>query len=302
MLTRIGDYAQNQLTTQLLLDAQSRARTAQIQISSGKTATSYSDIADGTSRLVSTQAALQWVQGFQTNNQLVSDRLDAMDSSTSSLVDIATRLKTLLIQRLNSGQGTVPGTITPDAQNMLQEAISALNVQVDGRYLFAGSKSDAPPVVLDPGYSAFGSPDDTYYQGDNIELTAQADTGVNLTYGMTANREGFQDLIGALRTVIEGDGSDDQTMLSSALDLTNSALTKITGYEGEIGARQSELGKINDGHADTELYLQRQVSDVEDVDLTEAISRLTQDQSVVEASLATIAQLKQMSLVDFLGG
>jgi hypothetical protein len=78
MLTRIGDYAQNQLTTKLLLDTQSRAREAQIQISTGKVGTSFSDIADGTSRLVSTKAALQRVQAFQTNNQLVNDRLDAM--------------------------------------------------------------------------------------------------------------------------------------------------------------------------------------------------------------------------------
>jgi flagellar hook-associated protein 3 FlgL len=299
MLTRIGDYAQSQLTTQLLLDAQSRTREAQIQISTGKKATSFRDIAGDTNRLVSAKSALQRVQKFQTNNQLVNDRLDAMESSTSSLVDIATRLKTLLIQRLDSAQG-VPGIITPDIQNMLQEALSALNVQVDGRYLFAGSKTDTTPVVLDPGYSAFGSPDDTYYQGDAVELTARADTDVNFTYGMTADRAGFQELIGALRTTIEGDGSDDQTMLSSALDLVNSALPKITSYQGEIGARQSALDQINNGHADAELYLQRQVSNVEDVDLTEAISRLTQDQMVVESSLATIAQLRQLSLVDFL--
>jgi flagellar hook-associated protein 3 FlgL len=117
---------------------------------------------------------------------------------------------------------------------------------------------------------------------------------------MTADREGFQELIGALRTTVEGDGSDDQAMLSSALDLVNSALPKITDYRSEIGARHAALDRINDGHADAEVYLQRQISDIEDVDLTEAISRLTRDQSVVESSLATVAQLRQLSLVDFL--
>jgi flagellar hook-associated protein 3 FlgL len=288
MLSRIGDYAQNSLATQLLLDAQTRTRETQIQISTGKKATRFRELAADTNRLVSAKDALQRIQKFQTNNELIGGRLDVMESSTASLVDIATRLRTLLIQRLDSAQG-VPGIITADAQNLLQQALSDLNVELDGRHLFAGSKTDTAPVVLDPAYSAFGSPDTSYYQGD-----------VDFIYGMTADREGFQELIGALRTTVEGDGSDDQAMLSSALDLVNSALPKITDYRSEIGARHAALDRINDGHADAEVYLQRQISDIEDVDLTEAISRLTRDQSVVESSLATVAQLRQLSLVDFL--
>ncbi len=299
MLSRIGDYAQNNLATQLLLDAQTRTRETQIQISTGKKATRFRELAADTNRLVSAKDALQRIQKFQTNNQLVGDRLEVMESSTASLVDIATRLRTLLIQRLDSAQG-VPGIITADAQNLLQLALSDLNVELDGRHLFAGSRTDTSPVVLDPAYSAFGSADDTYYQGDGVQLSARADADIDFTYGMTADRQGFQELIGALRTTIEGDGSDDQAMLSSALDLLNAALPKITDYRSEIGARHAALDRINDGHADAELYLQRQVSDVEDVDLTEAISRLTRDQAVVESSLATIAQLRQLSLVDFL--
>ncbi len=299
MLSRIGDYAQNSLATQLLLDAQTRTRETQIQISTGKKATRFRELAADTNRLVSAKDALQRIQKFQTNNELIGGRLDVMESSTASLVDIATRLRTLLIQRLDSAQG-VPGIITADAQNLLQQALSDLNVELDGRHLFAGSKTDTAPVVLDPAYSAFGSPDTSYYQVDAVQLSARADTDVDFTYGMTADREGFHELIGALRTTVEGDGSDDQAMLSSALDLVNSALPKITDYRSEIGARHAALDRINDGHADAEVYLQRQISDIEDVDLTEAISRLTRDQSVVESSLATVAQLRQLSLVDFL--
>ena len=111
-----------------------------------------------------------------------------------------------------------------------------LNVELDGRHLFAGSRTDTAPVVLDPAFSAFGAADDTYYQGDAVELTVRADVDHDLTYGMTADREGFQELIGALRATIEGDGSDDQALLESALDLVNAALPKITGYRSEIGA------------------------------------------------------------------
>jgi flagellar hook-associated protein 3 FlgL len=299
MLTRTGDLAQSTYTTQLLLDAQTRSREAQIQISTGKVATQFSGIADGASRLVSAKDALQRIQQFQTNNQLVDARLQVMESSTASLVEIAVQLRVLLIQRLDSAQG-VPGIITPGTEQLLQQAVADLNVELDGRHLFAGSRNDVSPVVLDPAFSGFGAPDDTYYRGDAVELTVRADVDHSLTYGMTADRAGFQELIGALRAALEGDANDDHAMLESALGLVNAALPKITNYQGELGARQAALERINLGHGDAEVYLQRQISDIENVDLTDAITRLSQDQMVIESAMATIAQLSRLSLVDFL--
>jgi len=299
MLTRTGDLAQSTYATQLLLDAQTRSRATQIQISTGKVATQFSGLADDSDRLVSAKDALQRIQQFQSNNQLVDGRLQVMESSTASLVEIASQLRVLLIQRLDSAQG-VPGIITPGAEQLLEQAVADLNVELDGRHLFAGSRTDTTPVVLDPAFASFGAPDDTYYRGDAVELSVRADVDHDLTYGMTAERAGFQELIGALRATIEGDGSDDRALLESALGLVNAALPKITSYQGELGARQAALERVNLGHGDAEVYLQRQVGDIENVDLTAAITRLSQDQMVIESAMATIAQLSRLSLVDFL--
>jgi flagellar hook-associated protein 3 FlgL len=299
MLTRIGDFAQHNRTTQLLLDAQTRTREAQIQISTGKVASRFRDIAGETNRLVSAKDALQRIQQYQSNNELVDQRLTAMESSTSSLVDIGTRLKSLLIQRLDSGQG-VPGVMTPEAQQLLNQAVADLNAKLGDSYLFGGSQTDTSPVVLDPAFSAFGAPDDTYYRGDGVQLTVRADVDQEVTYGMTADRSGFQELIGALRAAIEGDGTNDQAMLENALGLVDSALPKVADYQSEIGAHQAALERINTAHGDAEVYLGNQISDIEDVDVSEAVTRMTQDQMVVESALATIARLSQLSLADFL--
>ena len=112
MLTRTGDLAQSAYATQLLLQAQTRSRGTQIQISTGKVATQFSVIADSANRLVSAKDALQRIQQFQANNQLVDGRLQVMESATASLVEIASQLRVLLIQRLDSAQ-RVPGIITP---------------------------------------------------------------------------------------------------------------------------------------------------------------------------------------------
>ena len=183
---------------------------------------------------------------------------------------------------------------------MLDQTVADLNAEFDGRYLFAGSKTDTAPVALDPAFANFGAPDDTYYQGDAVELTVMADDDIEVTYGMTADRAGFHELVGALRAVIEADAIDDRPRLEAALDLVNAALPKIAEDRSTLGLRQARLEQINTAHSDAEVYLEQRISDIENVDLAEAVTRMTQDQILLESAMATISRLSQLSLADFL--
>jgi flagellar hook-associated protein 3 FlgL len=299
MLTRVGDFAQHQRMTQLLLDAQNRARATQVQIGTGKVAQRFREVAPDADRLLGTKDALLQIRQFRANNDLVAKRLEVMESSVASIHEVGSRLKVLLIQRLDSGSA-VPGVITPEIQHLLEQAVSDLNVDFAGRYLFSGTRTETAPVVLDPAFAGFGGPDDTYYQGDALALSVRADADREVAYGMTADRAGFEELIGALRTALAGDAADDRALLESALELVNGALPKVADYRSELGAGQAALERINLGHGDAEVYLERQISDIENVDLTEAITRMSQDQMVIESAMATIARLNQVTLADYL--
>jgi len=299
MITRFGDFAQSQNVTQQLLQAQTRSRETQTQISSQKVGDRFRDLGAAAKRLLDGKTMLQKTRQFQTDNQLVQARLDVMEGSIGALTDIGDRLKVLLMQRLDDASGP-PGIVRVEARIMLDQAVDALNATAHGRHLFAGSKIDTPPVQLDPGFAGFGAADDTYYQGDAVTPSVVADDNLEVAYGMSADREGFQELIGALRTVIEADPIDDKALLEDALGLVNDALPKLADYRSEIGTRHNQLERINDAHSDAELYLQQQISDVEGVDLSAAVTRLAQDQMAIEASMATIGRLSQLSLVDFL--
>ena len=299
MLTRVGDFAQHQRMTQLLLDAQTRARATQVQIGTGKVAQRFREVAPDADRLLGTKDALLQIRQYRANNDLVAKRLEVMESSVASLHDVGSRLKVLLIQRLDSGSA-IPGVITPEIQHLLEQAVSDLNVDFAGQYVFSGTRTDVAPVELDPAFAGFGGPDDTYYQGDAVALSVRADADREVAYGMTADRPGFEELIGALRTALAGDASDDRALLESALELVNTALPRVADYRSELGAGQAALERINLGHSDAEVYLERQISDIENVDLTEAITRMSQDQMVIESAMATIARLNQVTLADYL--
>lgn len=299
MLNRIGDFAQADRMTSLLLQTQTRTRLTQAQISTGKVSNRYQDIAPNVERLIDVKVTLQANQQFQESNDYSNRKLTVMEAAVSDLVDTATRAQTLAIQRANDGSA-FPGMIGPEFESLLDQAVALLNTDMDDRYLFGGSRTDQQPIVLDPNFANFGLPDDTYYQGDELEITVRADLNIDISHSMSANREGFQELIGGIRGLINGDVLDDPAILESSLGLIHDSLGKIADYQAELGTRQAQLDRINQRHTDTELYLENRISEIEDVDITEAITRLADDQVLLEGAMATIGRLNQLSLVDFL--
>jgi flagellar hook-associated protein 3 FlgL len=299
MTGRIGDYAQHARTTALLVETQARSRATQTQLSSGKVAQTFQGLGPGVEPMIQGKSALLQNEQFQRNNSMVIDRLTMMESSVASLADVAERLRVVLLQRLSDGVAD-PGTLTTEVGQLLDQAVASLNAEIDGSYLFAGARTATRPVQLDPSFVAAGAPDTSYYQGDALELTVMADAKVAVTYGITADRAGFQELIGALRTFIEADAIDDRTTLAGALSLVNDALPKIADYRAEIGSGQRRLEQINDMHRDAQVYLERRIGDVENIDIAAAVTRLTQDQVLLESAMASLSRINQLSLANYL--
>lgn len=298
MFDRIGDFAQSARMTTNLLQTQTRTRMTQAQISSGKVSDNFQDLAPKVERLLDVERTLGQNRQFQDNIAFADQKLTQMEGAMSGLVDLATRAKELTIQRINDPNA--PGLTGPEFEHLLDQAVSILNDDMDGHFLFGGSQTGRRPVELDPTFTDFGNPDTSYYQGDDLVLTARIDVDIEVATTMSADREGFQALIGGLRGLIEGDVLDDDALLNDSLGLINDSLSKIADYQAELGVRQTQLTRVNEGHLDAEIYLESRISEIEDVDVTEAITRLAQDQVVLESAMATIARLNQLSLVNFL--
>ncbi len=301
--SRIGDFAQQERMSSLLLQTQTRTRTSQIQIGTGKVAEQFQGIGQETERLIDVKISLQETRQFMDGNDHTDRKLTVMESTTAELVDLATRVQTLAIQRTNDGSA-IPGVIGKELEAILEQAVGLLNTDLDDRFLFGGSRTDQPPVVLDPSFDPstthLGLPDDTYYQGDALDLSVRADVNIEISHSMSADLLGFQELIGGIRGLIVGDQSDDDAVLNGSFDLVKNSIGRIADYQSELGTRLSHLDRINQRHADTEVYLESRISEIEDVDLTEAITRLAEDQVLLEGALATISRLNQLSLVDYL--
>ncbi len=299
MINRIGDFAQADRMTSQLLQTQTRTRIAQTQISSGKLSERFQDLAPDVEQLLDSKLLLNQNQQFQKNITLTDKKLVAMESAISGLVDLATHARTLALQRIND-PNTFPGMMAGEFEALLDQSVANLNDDIEGRYLFGGSQTARPPVVLDAAFVTFGSADTTYYQGDNLTLTTRVDVNIEVQTSLSADRDGFQELIGGLRGLINGDIIDDEPILENSLGLINDAIGKMADYQAELGVRQNQLERIDRSHSDAELYLEVRISEIEDVDITEAITRLSRDQVLLESAMATIGRLSRMSLAEYL--
>lgn len=298
MAARIGDLAQSQRLQASLSATQGRLREAQMAAASGKVATRYDQIAAAAGELVRAKDTRELKAVLIDQTERLISRLQVADSALAGIVDIADRARTMLLQRLDGNLGNaVPVDAEVDA--MLQEIEAALNTRLDRQYLFAGSRTDAPPVSL-PSTPVTTADPTLYYRGDDHQLSVRADTGLEIGYGVTADEAGFAELLAALGQARAAHLADDRTGLEGAMTALGGAIDQLSDLRAGLGARTARLEAISEGHRSTILYLDEIVSGIEDADLAEVLTRIASDQASVEAAYTVTGRLASLSLADYL--
>ena len=93
---------------------------------------------------------------------------------------------------------------------------------------------------------------------------------------------------------------DRGNVLSAAMDLTREAIDDMSRVRSKIGTNTSVLDATRLRHEQFQNYASEAISGLEDTDLTEAITRLTADETLLQASYLSLSRLDSISLVDFL--
>jgi flagellar hook-associated protein 3 FlgL len=306
-MTRVTDFSQNQLQLFYLSNTQARLFDTQNQISTGLVAKNFAGIGADSSRLVSLQSAETRVNQYLSNAQIANQRLTSMETTTGQLFEIASKFQTLLINGLNA-ESSSDLNINQQAQDMLNQVAGLLNSQLDGRYLFAGTSTNVAPVDLNaagfvtpPGVYP-GTADTGYYTGNGTELSVRIDDNYDLSYGVTADAPGFEELIRSLRLAADANVGppQDRNRLEESLRLAKGAIQDIPTITSQIGSAQAAIENIQSKHTDFKQFADKAIGDISNVDVTEAVTRLSEDQVTLEASYQVIARLSQLSLSRFL--
>ena len=314
-MARVANLAQNRLIQSVILNTQELLQKKQLQISTLQKSQDYAGIAGDSSRVVTLENSRRRVEEFQSNNSFIQLRIETMINSIAAVKSSVKDMKNLIREILDDGE--VPPGVDQDeiAATKLSEIEDFLNVKINGRYLFAGSKTNVKPVQapeLDdsatPPAIAFTSNATTaqpswYYQGDDNTLSTRINEGVELAYGIQADDPGFEKAIRAIRIVHAESlplDTNGEARLQHALDLINEAEEQLKNLELNIGIKLEQLSSTNQQLKKTKDYADGIVSDLESANTFEAVAELTQNQSMLEASYAVLVKLSKLTLTSFL--
>jgi len=307
-MVRVSSFGQQTVLIGGIMDNQLQVFEGQRQISSGKKFNDYQGLAGQTNTVLGSRSFQSRVESYQQSIATIRGKLDANDVQLSGIIDAMETLK-------GSVQASLANNQAEGFSELLDQTFSfisnGLNTNFDGTYLFSGAETGTIPVNVTElsDLAALGSVSDAF---DNaaIAFEARIADGVDLEFGLLANDVGegvFQEMLDLYNLDQGANGPFQGELTGTQFGLLQGQLASL---EASIdGLRQVQVSNglaferlevVDEQHADTVVFLETFIADIEDVDIAEAVTRLNNDQVALEASYRAVGSLSQLSLLRFI--
>ena len=302
---RISTQAANQSALLDLMRAQRDSFEARQQVTTGKVAPDLKGYGHASETIAAARSAQTRADSFVKANERLLSRLDIQDLAFRELSDAADQLRVALTTDDAS-------MLMNEVKDVFERVKNALNTRFQGSFLFAGTRTDVPPVNADSVADLQAAAPDVgaVFENSDRAQTQFIDEGVKAEIGFLAQDVG-EELFAVMERVADFDAGPDgpfdgrvtsaqQAFLRTEIQNVISAFDTINQKMGENGSLYRRVETAVDTHQKRADFLTTMISDIEDVDMAEAATRLSQAQTAVDVSARTFASLTQVSLLPFL--
>jgi flagellar hook-associated protein 3 FlgL len=161
-----------------------------------------------------------------------------------------------------------------------------------------------PPVVVVPS-SPFTPNQQISFDGASFDIRGNPANGDSFTVVPSQNQSVFQtftDLINTLRAPTQN-AADEAALtngLNKAHDNLNSALDNVLSVRASIGSRLKELDYLDSSGQDMDVQYASTLSQLQDLDMVQALSLFTQQQFTLEAAQKSYKTLTGLSLFNII--
>ena len=298
------------------------------QLSTGQRIVTPSDDPAGAARVLGLNQAKSRTEQFQDNINILKSSLQIEETALDAIVNTLQRVRELSIQANNDTYDAEQReAISLEIQEHF-EAITAFanTTNGNGEFLFGGfSNRDAPFENVSGVVHYHGDQGQKFLQISATRQVASGDNGFDTfmnvrgsdngdTATPLANRPPMSvfAIVKELEVTLSnapGSGTgippeltSDQfhTDMSRIIGNIDVALGKVIDSQSAIGARINAIESQENVNEDYLVQLASTLSDTQDLDYTEAISRLEQQQIGLQASQQTFTRIQGLSLFNFL--
>src|ERR1700761_801979 len=239
------------------------------------------------------------VDRYTKNGEAVLSQAQMADSALSNVVNELNQAITLGTQGADGSMTSENrAAIATQVQSVLSQVVSQANTTLNGASLFSGTSAAVPAFVADgaspPGYSYQGNSGvNSSAVGDNLQVNVNVPGDQVFT-----NPNG--NVLGSLAQLITALGSGTTTDIGNAVAEVRSALANVSqqrvlyaGVVNQINAQESYLSQET-------ISLTSQQQSLTGIDMSVAVSNLTQAQIAHSTILAAAAKVLPTSLLDYL--
>ena len=232
---RISSSWGQQTAISSIISQESKLQQTQTEVSTGIKTLQPSDGPAATVNINNLTQSISQTQQYQTNNDAATQRLSMENSSLQSASGLLNQINALCVQGMNgTNNADDKASIAAQIQSLNQQLVSVANTQnVNGEYLFSGTKSTTPPFSQDPS-----NPGAYDYSGNSAQRTIQVGTNTSVTDGDPGNSV-FGAPTGPAPATVPTAGS-----VNNIFEAINQFVTTLTTNPVK-GSAQTALGATN---------------------------------------------------------
>ena len=289
--------------------AASELATMQGKVASGLNYNKPSDAPEIVARAVALESR---IKGFANDVESVAKVKLGIDTQASALEtsqNLMARLKELSLQGAS-------GQFTQSERNSMAVEVSSLKASLlglanardpDGRYVFAGTRSSAPPYVQAPdgsvSYDGSGSPLRVHLADAGYEDASVAGPTVwqGVTRPATATDPAVKvDVFGVINDLETALKTNDKQNLSRGIDELSKVSDHIQTAMAKLGASQNRLTLAQSQAEELSTRATQALSDIKDLDYATALGDLKKQETLLQASQSLLGRLSQLSLLEYM--
>lgn len=287
-------------------EVQSGLLKIQQQVASGRRILTPSDDPVGAARALEVTQSQSINTQHGVNRQHAKSALVSVEGALSSATSLLLDVKTSIVA---AGNGSLTdsqrGFLATELRSRFDALLSIANSRDGmGNYQFSGYQTATPPFAE----TATGA----QYQGDQGQRLLQVDATRQMAIsnpGQAVFQGGGQDIFNTLKDLITLLQTPvvtpaDAAALSSGLALAGSntdlALDNVLTVRASVGTRLQEIDALDFAGDDRNLQYSQTLSKLQDVDYTQALTQLSQQQFIFEAAQRSFVTVSGLSLFNFL--
>ena len=309
MIERVSSNGQMQYLLSQIMQASAALGKTQAQVASGKVSSDYAGIGSKTAMLEAARSASSRADAYQAATQLALTQVDQQDTQLTSISGLADQLRQAITEAVANNDGS---TLMTTASGIFDQLKQILTTQdPNGNYIYGGNKDNVPPVSINSlsDLTSLSSASDAFANGNVARSVVVAD-GETVKIGVLASDAG-QQLMQTLKSIADFNAGSNGNFGTGLTGAQSDVLT------GQIQSAADASRSVNDLAATNgNVYAQLQdassqqqslstlykgfTSDLEDVDMSQAIANLNQNQVALQAALQVTSHLNQISLLNYL--